>query len=467
MASYDNVTAKNTYDLWPREDDEHQNVVYQNYQEICNNPQEINDRLIDKPSDYELPQNFGKNVVSKKSHYELNVRVRRGVRTSVIIASIALILAFLASLAAIVSLYFGTHGTSHKDSLQEISILDQNFQAIQAEINNTRNYAMIRQLDNLKKDIAILKAKINNSINENLNLRSQVNLNNEQNSTQDSIITALLAWIPRSVGSRWNPVRSCSDVRPGRSSGNYWVQVNGTRDAVQVYCDTNRTNCSCNTTGGWIRVANLDMTDPDQQCPEGLRLMNRTSPPLRTCGRIGPAGCVSTFFRTHGVKYSRVCGRIKAYQNGVPDGLHPSLNRLDVTIDNTYADGISLSHGQSPRQHIWTFAAADDKLQIYTVCPCTIDPVITETIPSFIEGDYFCDTGSKGPWRIRFYPEYPLWDGEGCDGSSNPCCDFNNPPWFCKQLPQPTADDIELRMCGNQHISDEDTPIEQVEIYAQ
>ena len=58
----------------------------------------------------------------------------------------------------------------------------------------------------------------------------------------------------------------------------------------------------------------------------------------------------------------------------------------------------------------------------------------------------------------------PLWDGQECWGTST-CCGFNNPPWFCKQLPQPTTDDIELRICGDDDISNKDTPIEIVEMY--
>ena len=42
-------------------------------------------------------------------------------------------------------------------------------------------------------------------------------------------------------------------------------------------------------------IANLDMTDPTQQCPDGFKLINGTEPPLRTCGRPdGVSGCVST-----------------------------------------------------------------------------------------------------------------------------------------------------------------------------
>ena len=39
--------------------------------------------------------------------------------------------------------------------------------------------------------------------------------------------------------------------------------------------------------------------------------------------------------------------------------------------------------------------------------------------------------------------------------------------WFCKQLSQPTTDDIELEMCGHSPFTNEDTPLEIVEIYVQ
>ena len=60
----------------------------------------------------------------------------------------------------------------------------------------------------------------------------------------------------------------------------------------------------------------------------------------------------------------------------------------------------------------------------------------------------------------------PLWDGKACGGSST-CCEFNNPPWFCKNVPQPTTDDIELRLCSDSDVRDEDVGLELVEIYVQ
>ena len=275
-----------------------------------------------------------------------------------------------------------------------------------------------------------------------------------------------LGVIRNNFGTFFNPVSSCSDISQDSPSGEYWIQTDNTNSPVQVYCDMNPRNCSCNTTGGWTRVANIDMTDPSQQCPDGFRLVNRTTAPLRTCGRPGPARCVSTTFLVHGIEYSHVCGRVIGYQDKLPEAFLRYYNNRAATIDDIYVDGISLTHGQSPRQHIWTFAAAVDEVHSnYWVCPCTRpDFPYTGVVPPFIGQDYFCETGSRNRYRNIFYDDDPLWDGQGCGGTST-CCSFNNPPWFCKQLPQRTTDDIELRLYADQVVSDEDTPLEIVEIY--
>ena len=125
--------------------------------------------------------------------------------------------------------------------------------------------------------------------------------------------------------------------------------------------------------------------------------------------------------------------------------------------------------GNHHGQHIWTFAGAYNEASNAEACPCSRSDVsYTGTIPSFVGQDYFCDTGSRQSYSRSqvgiFYADDPLWDGQGCGGTST-CCEFNNPPWFCKQLPQPTTDDIELRICGDESISNENIPIENVEIY--
>ena len=42
------------------------------------------------------------------------------------------------------------------------------------------------------------------------------------------------------------------------------------------------------------------------------------------------------------------------------DQLHfiHGTHKMGLGIDRYYVDGISLTHGQSPRQHIWSFAGA-------------------------------------------------------------------------------------------------------------
>ena len=65
-----------------------------------------------------------------------------------------------------------------------------------------------------------------------------------------------------------------------------------------------------------------------------------------------------------------------------------------------------------------------------------------------------------------FHSDNPLWDGDGCV-ADNECCPTDNPPYFHKTLPQPTTDDIEMRVCRNEGRSNEDIAIETVEIYVQ
>ncbi len=117
------------------------------------------------------------------------------------------------------------------------------------------------------------------------------------------------------IGTLSNPASSCSEIPLDRPSGEYWIITDSTDIPVRVNCDMNRTSFSCNTAGGWTRVANLDMTDSSQNCPYEFRLVTRSDAPQCTCGRTGP-GCVSTSYSTYGIEYSQVCGRVIGYQFG-------------------------------------------------------------------------------------------------------------------------------------------------------
>ena len=146
------------------------------------------------------------------------------------------------------------------------------------------------------------------------------------------------------------------------------------------------------------------------------------------------------------------------------------LVNLTTSIQVTYVDGISLTHG-SPRQHIWTFAAARDERAIdnhASKCPCIINTEadLMNRPPEFVGSDYFCDTSSENGAITNglFLRDDPLWDGAGC-GPRSTCCIFNNPPWFYKQLPQPITDDIEMRVCRDEDARYEDIGIGMITIY--
>ena len=227
----------------------------------------------------------------------------------------------------------------------------------------------------------------------------------------------------------------------------------------------NRT-CGCGGPG-WIRAVYLNMFDPMQTCPPAWELITT---PRRCCARPSNASyhsCYSAMFPNQDILYSQVCGRITGYQFGHPQAFHLENNDQPQTIDGPYVDGVTLTYGR-PRQHIWTFANALDEVggNDASICSCT-DSSRPNTTPSFVGNDYFCETGvpQGQSWSSgTFHANDPLWDGQGC-GPTSTCCTFNNPPWFCKQLPQSTDADLEVRLCSQNSANLENTPIELIEIY--
>ena len=253
---------------------------------------------------------------------------------------------------------------------------------------------------------------------------------------------------------------SCAEV--SGPSGNYVLQ---TKDGpTTVYCEQEK---EIKGNRGFMRIANVNMSDPNTDCPDGL--YPRTDGSLRTCQREQrESGCSSTTFRSSGVEYSRVCGRVRGYQWSSPNAFYWFQRNKHLTVDDLYVDGVVLTNQvNDARSHIWTFAAAIDEVgrQAQYSCQCSNNRTnIDFETPSFVGNDYFCETGSRNRFSYGvLYTEDPLWDGKGC-GEVSTCCDKGE--WFCKDVPK-TSSDIELRLCGNERRFNEDTPLDLIELYVQ
>ena len=106
---------------------------------------------------------------------------------------------------------------------------------------------------------------------------------------------------------------SCKELyqcNPALPSGYYNIAT--PHGAERVYCDMNTTNCG-NITGGWMRAAYIDMTNENNTCPQGLTYTVVNSTRMCTRSHTGYYDCSSVTFPTHGVPYTKVCGRARGY----------------------------------------------------------------------------------------------------------------------------------------------------------
>ena len=227
----------------------------------------------------------------------------------------------------------------------------------------------------------------------------------------------------------------------------------------EVYCDMDTTHC--NIRGGWMRLTYLNMTEPGASCPTSFRQINT---PAKLCGRRTAPGCSAVTYPVDGIRYSKVCGQARGYQYYSTEAFKQVKN--DITdINSHYVDGVSITYG-NPRHHIWTYAfgLSDDYNYGAHNCPCAKYP--GEDPPNFVERDFFCESGNTGVYENRMYLEDPLWDGDGC-GPGNSCCAQAGMPWFCRTLPQEVSEDIEVRLCSDEGISNEEVYVELMEVYVQ
>ena len=243
------------------------------------------------------------------------------------------------------------------------------------------------------------------------------------------------------------PASSCKEIYDTRlwdsRSGLHWLS-----NGVQAYCIR---SIYLSQSLGWMRVGYIRSS---LSCPEGLGQL--TAGDKKLCAKKVRFGCSSVIFPTHGISYSKVCGLVYGYNKRTPDGFERHIHcPSPCTIDDPYVDGVSITHG-SPRQHIWTLATAHHT----NFCPCSSTGSQPD-VPSFVGQDYYCDV--EGTNTFTYADK--LWDKYDCLSGAEACCEEGQ--WFCKDLPQPTTDDIEFRLCTDEGRGNEDVYIEHVEIYVQ
>ena len=213
--------------------------------------------------------------------------------------------------------------------------------------------------------------------------------------------------------------------------------------------------CDCGGPG-WEKIAFYDFSQ--QECPHDFtrhygQYNSISCRPTTTCnrectcyGRICSSSSLP--LPVGGRSYSSVCGRVRGHGRGLA-----FLNTIlcNKNLEQPYVYGASLTRGPAGRRsHIWTFAAAqaDGDINPVAACGCSNTNMNwTSATPEDVGNDYFCNSNVQGGITEgrQVIDEDDLWDGKGCVPSSS-CCEWNDPPYFCKHLHNTTSEDMELRL---------------------
>ena len=214
--------------------------------------------------------------------------------------------------------------------------------------------------------------------------------------------------------------------------------------------------CDCGGPG-WKKIAFYDFSQ--QECPPDFTRHygehNNTScgDTNANCACGSDCSFLSLPLPVEGRSYSSVCGRVRGHGHG---WAFYNVITCNENLEQRYVYGVSLTHGPAGnRTHIWTFAAAHadgDPRTSYTQynCGCSNTGMNwTHATPEYVGNDYFCESFTiteftEGGTYERDEDD-ALWDGKGC-GPSSSCCEWNDPPYFCKHLHNTTSEDMELRL---------------------
>ena len=230
--------------------------------------------------------------------------------------------------------------------------------------------------------------------------------------------------------------------------------------------------CDCGGPG-WEKIAFYDFSQ--QECPPNFTRVygqfNSVSCETTNRDRTVCHGRPLTYFSSslplpvQGRSYSNVCGRVRGHGRGL--AFHNAIV-CNYSLEQAYVDGVSLTHGPAGRRtHIWTFAAAVANGHPNTRgnCGCSnTNKNRTHATPGDVGDDYFCDSNRQytegGGYEVPDEDD-DLWDGEGC-GSSSSCCEWKDPPYFCKHLYNTTSEDMEIRLFSLYY----STTVSLIEIFA-
>ena len=263
-----------------------------------------------------------------------------------------------------------------------------------------------------------------------------------------------------------NPAQSCRSIQlynPSRQSGYYWIRTsNGS--SVQGYCHMEPIE-QCGPEGGWLLLGRLDMRNTSEQCPGDL-VYRDYGYDIRLCGRVptNRGSCSSVVYNQNGVMFTEVCAWVRGYQYSQTNGFRPgTYNNPSETLNTLYGEVVSFTHSM-PRQHLWSYGVGNAESNAgQSSCPCNEGSV--GYTPPYVGDHWYCEAGYVSGNRNQLFLTDPLWDGDSCGGREGPCCTNSSLPWFHRQLDNTTAGIVELRACANEHVNNEDVPVEAFAIY--
>ena len=200
---------------------------------------------------------------------------------------------------------------------------------------------------------------------------------------------------PQPIGLSYNyTAEGCEEIvrnNPQSTNGWYWVRDSSDNSIKRVYCyPSGHTSCG---EGVWMRIGYFDMTQTLSECPSPLEMFTENN--KKYCRRPRPSSrCTSVYFDSLSQQYTEVCGMVEGYQYGHLGGFQHS--NASKTPDDYYVNGISITHGSSPRCHIWTYAVGlnanpDSGYATTSQCLCAVAGT-NSTLPPFLKDDYYLDS---------------------------------------------------------------------------